>query len=911
MTSPKGDRYHEQDVQHLFRAIRRGKAHLTRFMLAASNNVLLNCWDADGKTPLIECCYIKEEATRDKMVRILKEAGADVNMADRDGRTPLIHACEQRCNDIVRILTQHCNISPDMADRDGNTALIHAAFIGNDIALEILVRHFRRLGLQVDHYNQAGYTALHIAAKSGFLQCAKILAVKGKASLTIKDKVHGLTPLDWSLKEGYQKSEVEFLKPSAKFYRLAKLTTTMAKYRKRSSVTSQDSLPQIPDTAKPVRTVDKAKGKVKNLLKKSPQIQDDSEFMAIGAGCVPKPGKSGATSKNPFSKSSAVDSSKTKSTDKKQTSKASRQRSFTLSGNKDAAPKHKPLQHSISHPCPSKSDADTTQYQENHRGPNVPKSLAFYKDKDFHDELGARIDTDEESSCSDTESVSLMESLDKSPRADSKSDNSDNNGWSVYCGEASTSSDADRTSYGVLSLSQYTEAGVYCGDIKSNIVADDSVSTKSFPSQSVSQEDSEVRSPSFSMCLQSPITEESFSCIDSYGPKVNGKNLGNNQTIGYKHTENMDKDEGSQSESSFSSLLTTIEFLGNTGPYKKVDPTPLGRNIDKNAHETQITRNDKSRQPLVSTGSEISDLDDCSSLHTEVTDIAKRVSKLEVRNRDLSSGDAHRGGHSQQMPDSPETSASCVSDSTEITEVIDCLPNSSSQQLYSLSQTQSKSHKSMSERRSSNDYLDLSSSAVYSRRLQTKTNSSDTATSKTSQNDETPQSSCYESIRDDPVTDYTFIQETKRHHLQDNTTKPLPLNSQNDRVYSSVERNAPIKEKTMKEEDKILKARKPTDSFDKNKNDNTKIEHTQSGKEQTPLMNAKVTPLRITPNKNRLEDHYNNPIIDSISQNSKSTHGEARLVNSHMKEQRKDGEELSSVRIGQYTSDTKHIETIT
>ncbi|KAH9487999.1 hypothetical protein Btru_066799 [Bulinus truncatus] len=59
-----------------------------------------------------------EEGTRDHMVRILKDAGADVNMKDKNGCTALIHACEQRCNDIVRILVQHCNINPDIEDLD-------------------------------------------------------------------------------------------------------------------------------------------------------------------------------------------------------------------------------------------------------------------------------------------------------------------------------------------------------------------------------------------------------------------------------------------------------------------------------------------------------------------------------------------------------------------------------------------------------------------------------------------------------------------------------------------------------------------------------------------------------------------------------------------------------------------------
>ncbi|CAG5124580.1 unnamed protein product, partial [Candidula unifasciata] len=59
-----------------------------------------------------------EELTRGIMVRLLKDAGADVNMKDKIGKTALIHACEQRCNDVVKILIQHANISPDVEDVD-------------------------------------------------------------------------------------------------------------------------------------------------------------------------------------------------------------------------------------------------------------------------------------------------------------------------------------------------------------------------------------------------------------------------------------------------------------------------------------------------------------------------------------------------------------------------------------------------------------------------------------------------------------------------------------------------------------------------------------------------------------------------------------------------------------------------
>jgi ankyrin repeat protein len=49
----------------------------------------------------------------------------------------------------------------------GNTALIYSAMAGNDTAIDILLRSFRRLGLNVDHVNQDGMTALILAAKNG------------------------------------------------------------------------------------------------------------------------------------------------------------------------------------------------------------------------------------------------------------------------------------------------------------------------------------------------------------------------------------------------------------------------------------------------------------------------------------------------------------------------------------------------------------------------------------------------------------------------------------------------------------------------------------------------------------------------------------------------------------------------
>ena len=54
----------------------------------------------------------------------------------------------------------------------GNTPLIYSARVGNDVAIGILIRSFRRLGLNINHVNADRQTALLVAARQGFLECA-------------------------------------------------------------------------------------------------------------------------------------------------------------------------------------------------------------------------------------------------------------------------------------------------------------------------------------------------------------------------------------------------------------------------------------------------------------------------------------------------------------------------------------------------------------------------------------------------------------------------------------------------------------------------------------------------------------------------------------------------------------------
>lgn len=75
--------------------------------------------------------------------------------------------------------------------------------VGNDIGVNTLMRHFRRLGLKVDAVNRDGYTPMLVAAKHGYISCARILFQQGQASLIAKDPVSNKTVEELLEKNGF------------------------------------------------------------------------------------------------------------------------------------------------------------------------------------------------------------------------------------------------------------------------------------------------------------------------------------------------------------------------------------------------------------------------------------------------------------------------------------------------------------------------------------------------------------------------------------------------------------------------------------------------------------------------------------------------------------------------------------
>lgn len=107
--------------------------------------------------------------------------------------------------------------------------------VGNDTAIEILIRSFRRLGLAVDHVSDEGVTALLVAARSGFIECATLLAVDGRANVSLRDAERGLNAEAWARARGCTSPEVLPLSESGVSQGQLRLSRCVSLYAPRPS----------------------------------------------------------------------------------------------------------------------------------------------------------------------------------------------------------------------------------------------------------------------------------------------------------------------------------------------------------------------------------------------------------------------------------------------------------------------------------------------------------------------------------------------------------------------------------------------------------------------------------------------------------------------------------------------------
>ena len=117
-----------------------------------------------------------------------------------DGATPLMRAAKSTDVPVIRLLLEH-GANPSLATKNLTTAVMFATGLGggrgrsDDAAMEAIALCLKR-GADVNAFNNAGQTALHIAVERSD-RLVKFLAEHG-AELDLKDK-DGRTPLDIAL----------------------------------------------------------------------------------------------------------------------------------------------------------------------------------------------------------------------------------------------------------------------------------------------------------------------------------------------------------------------------------------------------------------------------------------------------------------------------------------------------------------------------------------------------------------------------------------------------------------------------------------------------------------------------------------------------------------------------------------
>lgn len=165
--------------------------------------VSLNSKDRDGKTALIQLCFIEPDSLAIAIATCLLKRGAKIDVTDSNGLSALSTAVIRHKEDMVALFLEETgNFDLNSKDKKGNTALFHAANVGNFNILNALVVALKKYQLSVNVANNDGATPLIQACINGDVACAKYLIMEGKACMSIRERVYRKTALEWAKMKG-------------------------------------------------------------------------------------------------------------------------------------------------------------------------------------------------------------------------------------------------------------------------------------------------------------------------------------------------------------------------------------------------------------------------------------------------------------------------------------------------------------------------------------------------------------------------------------------------------------------------------------------------------------------------------------------------------------------------------------
>ncbi|MFC6978993.1 ankyrin repeat domain-containing protein [Microbulbifer taiwanensis] len=146
----------------LMRAVFDGNLPAARSLVSAQ--VHLESRNREGWTALHLTANLAKHGGRSQdqaLVRLLVEAGANLNARENKGRTPLNLSVVNSRSAVLELLLAS-GADPDIGDKRGITPLLNAVYDGNFAAVQALVA----AGADVAAVNDRGWSALHYTANS-------------------------------------------------------------------------------------------------------------------------------------------------------------------------------------------------------------------------------------------------------------------------------------------------------------------------------------------------------------------------------------------------------------------------------------------------------------------------------------------------------------------------------------------------------------------------------------------------------------------------------------------------------------------------------------------------------------------------------------------------------------------------
>ena len=182
----------------LIGAAERGELRRVRQLLERGASVRAR--DPDGRTALTVAALENHVDVASELIA----AGADVNVKDRTKQSPYLIATSEVGND-PRLLELTLAGGAELNDKDSynGTGLIRAAERGHPR----IVRRLLRAGIERDHINRLGWTALHeaiVLGNGGRRHVATVRAlVEGGVDVNVPD-AGGVRPLAHAEERGYR-----------------------------------------------------------------------------------------------------------------------------------------------------------------------------------------------------------------------------------------------------------------------------------------------------------------------------------------------------------------------------------------------------------------------------------------------------------------------------------------------------------------------------------------------------------------------------------------------------------------------------------------------------------------------------------------------------------------------------------